>query len=42
MSLRKTGGYIDRIVREDGRPKFKERSCAFDSVTVPTSLVYPS
>ncbi len=36
-----TGRYVDRIVREDGRLKFKEKSCVFDSVTVPTSLVYP-
>ena len=36
-----SGRYIDRIVRQDGRLKFKEKSCVFDSVTVPTSLVYP-
>ncbi len=36
-----TGRYVDRIVREDGRLKFKEKSCVFDSITVPTSLVYP-
>ncbi len=36
-----TGRYVDRIVREDGCLKFKEKSCVFDSVTVPTSLVYP-
>ncbi len=41
MSVRKTDRYGDRIVREDGRLKFKKRSCVFDSVTVPTSLVYP-
>lgn len=36
-----SGRYIDRIVRRDGRLKFKQKSCVFDSVTVPTSLVYP-
>lgn len=36
-----TGKYLDRIVREDGRLKFKEKLCVFDSVVIPASLIYP-
>lgn len=35
------GKYIDLVVREDGRLKFKEKLCIFDSVLVPGSLIYP-
>jgi 3-phenylpropionate/cinnamic acid dioxygenase small subunit len=35
------GEYRDRIVAEDGRLKFLERLCVFDSVLVPNSLIYP-
>jgi len=36
-----SGRYIDRLVREDGRLKFKEKLCIYDSVLVPGSLIYP-
>jgi len=29
------------LVREDGRLKFKEKLCIFDSVLIPASLIYP-
>jgi anthranilate 1,2-dioxygenase small subunit len=35
------GKYVDKLVREDGRLKFKEKLCIFDSVLIPTSLIYP-
>ncbi len=35
------GKYVDKLVREDGRLKFKERLCIFDSVLIPASLIYP-
>jgi 3-phenylpropionate/cinnamic acid dioxygenase small subunit len=35
------GAYHDRIAREGGRLKFKEKICVFDSVLVPNSLIYP-
>ena len=35
------GKYIDLVVREDGRLKFKEKLCVFDSILVPGSLIYP-
>lgn len=35
------GRYLDKIVRQDGRLKFKEKLCVFDSVLVPASLIYP-
>jgi anthranilate 1,2-dioxygenase small subunit len=35
------GKYVDLIVRDAGRLKFKEKLCVFDSVVVPGSLVYP-
>lgn len=35
------GRYIDRIVAEDGRLKFVEKLCVFDTAVVPTSLIYP-
>jgi salicylate 5-hydroxylase small subunit len=36
-----TGRYIDTIVKEDGRLKFKSRICVFDSELVAQSIVYP-
>lgn len=36
-----TGRYIDTIVSEGGRLKFKERICVFDSELVANSIVYP-
>lgn len=35
------GRYIDRLVREAGTLKFRERLCVYDSILVPGSLVYP-
>lgn len=35
------GKYIDLVVREDGKLKFKEKLCVFDSILVPGSLIYP-
>ena len=35
------GQYRDRVVVEDGRLKFREKVCVFDSLLVPNSLIYP-
>jgi 3-phenylpropionate/cinnamic acid dioxygenase small subunit len=35
------GQYRDRIVVEDGRLKFREKLCVFDSLLIPNSLIYP-
>ena len=35
------GKYVDKLVRENEALKFKERLCIFDSVMIPTSLIYP-
>jgi 3-phenylpropionate/cinnamic acid dioxygenase small subunit len=35
------GEYRDRIVVEDGRLKFREKLCVFDSTLIPNSLIYP-
>ena len=35
------GRYVDRLVREDGALRFKEKRCVYDSTVVPNSLVYP-
>src|SRR5262245_11831180 len=35
------GQYRDKLVVEDGRLKFREKLCIFDSVLVPNSLIYP-
>lgn len=35
------GRYLDSIVVEDGRLKFAEKLCVFDTSIVPTSLIYP-
>ncbi len=36
-----TGQYRDKLVVEEGRLKFKEKLCIFDSLLVPNSLIYP-
>jgi hypothetical protein len=30
--------YLDRLVRADGRPLFRERRCICDTLLIPTSL----
>ena len=35
------GRYIDRIVRDGGRLRFRERLCIFDSALIPNSIIYP-
>ena len=35
------GQYRDRLAVEDGRLKFREKLCIFDSLLVPNSLIYP-
>ncbi len=35
------GEYIDTLVQEEGRLKFREKLCVFDSIVVPNSLIYP-
>ncbi len=35
------GQYRDRLVVDQGRLKFKEKLCVFDSLLVPNSLIYP-
>jgi len=35
------GRYVDRIVREEGRLRFRERLCIFDSELIPNSIIYP-
>lgn len=35
------GVYRDRVVRLDGRLRFREKICVFDSELVPNSLIYP-
>jgi len=36
-----TGQYRDKLMVEDGRLKFREKLCIFDSLLVPNSLIYP-
>jgi 3-phenylpropionate/cinnamic acid dioxygenase small subunit len=36
-----TGQYHDTLVVEDGRLRFREKICVFDSALVPNSLIYP-
>jgi 3-phenylpropionate/cinnamic acid dioxygenase small subunit len=40
-SVFNVGRYLDRIVIEEGRLKFAEKLCVFDTSVVPTSLIYP-
>lgn len=35
------GRYLDQIVAEEGRLKFKEKLCVFDSILIPNSLIFP-
>jgi 3-phenylpropionate/cinnamic acid dioxygenase small subunit len=35
------GQYRDKLLVEQGRLKFKEKLCIFDSLLIPNSLVYP-
>lgn len=35
------GRYIDTVVVDDGRLKFREKLCVFDSELIPNSLIYP-
>lgn len=35
------GRYIDVVVREQGRLRFQERCCVFDSELIPNSIIYP-
>ncbi|GAA4340533.1 hypothetical protein GCM10023144_40330 [Pigmentiphaga soli] len=35
------GRYLDRIVRQGGALKFRERVCVYDNYRIRTSLVYP-
>ena len=35
------GHYRDRIVVEDGRLKFREKRCVFDSTLIPNTLIFP-
>lgn len=36
-----TGQYRDKLFVEDGKLKFREKLCIFDSILVPNSLIYP-
>jgi 3-phenylpropionate/cinnamic acid dioxygenase small subunit len=35
------GQYRDKLIVEDGRLKFREKVCIFDSILIPNSLIYP-
>jgi hypothetical protein len=35
------GRYLDTIVREGGRLRFREKICVFDTVLVPASIIHP-
>lgn len=35
------GRYVDVIVREQNRWRFRERRCVFDSELIPNSIIYP-
>ena len=35
------GRYVDMLVRVDGKLRFKQKRCVYDSSVVPNSLVYP-
>jgi salicylate 5-hydroxylase small subunit len=40
-SLFNAGRYLDIILRDDGRLRFEQRLCIFDSIVVPNSLIVP-
>lgn len=35
------GRYLDTIVEDEGRLRFREKVCVFDSELIPNSLIYP-
>ena len=35
------GRYFDRLVRDEGRLKFREKVAVFDSELIPNSIIYP-
>jgi salicylate 5-hydroxylase small subunit len=35
------GRYVDVVVRDEGRLRFRERCCVFDSELIPNSIIYP-
>lgn len=35
------GRYVDVVVRDNGKLRFKERVCVFDSELIPNSIIYP-
>lgn len=39
--LLNTGRYVDVVVRQDERLRFRERLCVFDSELIPNSIIYP-
>lgn len=39
--LFQAGRYLDEIVRDGGRLRFREKLCVFDSVLIANSLIYP-
>jgi salicylate 5-hydroxylase small subunit len=39
--LFQAGRYLDEIVRDEGRLRFREKLCVFDSVLIANSLIYP-
>ncbi len=40
-ALFNAGRYLDVIVRDEGKLRFRERLCIFDSIVVPNSLIVP-
>ena len=40
-TLFNAGRYLDTILRDGGRLRFKQRLCIFDSIVVPNSLIVP-
>jgi len=36
-----TGRYLDQLVLDEGRLKFREKLCVFDSILIPNSLIFP-
>lgn len=40
-SVFSVGRYLDRIVSDDGRLKYAEKLCVFDTSVIDTSLIYP-
>ena len=39
--LFQAGRYLDEIVRDGGRLRFRQKLCVFDSVLIGNSLIYP-